>query len=441
MGDAARGITIPVASNGRGPRAHWFWTTAPRFRGSSPRRSISQEGRRRRGVDSCFGQSLGLAAIMTMIYLDHNATTPILAEVLETMMPYLTSEWGNPSSSYKFGSKLKTVIATAREQVADLIGAHPMEMVFTSCATESNNTAIRSALKASPKKRHIVTSAVEHSSVLNYCRALERADYRVTYLPVDRDGLLKTGHLEAAITDETAVVSLMWANNETGVLFPVKEIGGICRSHGVLYHCDAVQAAGKTEIDVRELAVDYLSLAGHKFHAPKGIGALYVRRKAPFTPLVYGGHQERNLRGGTENVALIAGMGEAAELALKNLPEYDRRVRPLRNQLEESILTSIPNTELNGHKTLRLANTSNITFDGIESEALLILLDQEGVCASSGSACLADSDEPSHVVKAMKPHSLASRQVIRFSLDVENSAAEVEAALSALERATGTLRT
>ena len=273
--------------------------------------------------------------------------------------------------------------------------------------------------------------------MLNYCMALEKEGYRVTYLPVDRDGLLNLADLEAAITDETAVVSLMWANNETGVLFPVEQIAEICRSRGVLYHCDAVQAAGKVEIDVRKIPADYLSLTGHKFHAPKGIGALYVRRKSPFSPLVYGGHQERNRRGGTESVPLIVGMGKAAELARKHLPDYEKKVRPLRDELEEGILSSIPNTELNGHKTQRLANTTNITFHGIESEALLILLDKK---ASSGSACLADSDEPSHVIKAMKPDSTASRQMIRFSLDADATAREVKATLAAIERATEALR-
>lgn len=218
-----------------------------------------------------------------MIYLDHNATTPVLPEVLEAMMPYLTTEWGNPSSSYKFGSKLKGVIEVARSQVAELISANASEIVFTSCATESNNAAIHAALKANPEKRHVVTSAAEHSSVLNYCKALEKENYRVTYLPVDREGLLSLTDLENAITDDTAIVSLMWANNETGVLFPVKEIAEICRALGVLYHCDAVQAAGKIGINVRDVPADYLSLTGHKFHAPKGIGALYVRRKAPCT--------------------------------------------------------------------------------------------------------------------------------------------------------------
>ena len=395
-----------------------------------------------------------------MIYLDHNATTPVLPEVLEAMMPYLTTEWGNPSSAYKFGAKLKSVVETAREQVAELIGAHPMDVIFTSCATESNNAAIAAALKANPAKRHIVTSQVEHSSVLNYCKALcsggftppfpggesasphggvnpplHETGYRVTYLPVDREGLLNLADLEAAITDETAVVSLMWANNETGVLFPVERIAEICRSRGVLYHCDAVQAAGKVEIDVRKIPADYLSLTGHKFHAPKGIGALYVRRKSPFSPLVYGGHQERNRRGGTESVPLIVGIGKAAQVARKHLPDFEKKVRPLRDELEEGILSSIPDTELNGHKTLRLANTTNITFHGIESEALLILLDKEGICASSGSACLADSDEPSHVIKAMKPNSAASRHMIRFSLDAENPASATKTVLAILQEA------
>jgi cysteine desulfurase len=262
-----------------------------------------------------------------VIYLDHNATTPILPEVLEAMMPYLTTEWGNPSSSYIFGAKLKSVIETAREQVAELIGAPSRDVIFTSCASESNNAAIAAALRATGvppvqgqsqtragrpwhAKRHIITSQVEHSSVLNYCMALEKEGYRVTYLPVDREGLLNLSDLEAAITDDTAVVSLMWANNETGVLFPVEQIAEICQVRGVLYHCDAVQAAGKVEIDVQKIPADYLSVTGHKFHAPKGIGALYVRRKAPFSPLVYGGHQERNRRGGTESVPLIVGMGK-----------------------------------------------------------------------------------------------------------------------------------
>jgi len=339
----------------------------------------------------------------------------------------------------KFGSKLKTVIETARSQVAELIGAHTPEIIFTSCATESNNAAIHAALKATPAKRHIITSAVEHSSVLNYCKALEKEGYRVTYLPVDREGLLTLADLEGAITGETAVVSLMWANNETGVLFPVKEIAEVCRSRGVLFHCDAVQAAGKIAIDVRKIQPDYLSLTGHKIHAPKGIGALFIRRKAPFSPFVHGGHQERSLRGGTEGVPLIVGMGKAAELAKKRLPSYDKKARPLRDALENGILRSIPSAELNGHKTNRLTNTSNLSFHGIESEALLILLDKEGICASTGSACLADSDEPSHVISAMKPESAASRQMIRFSLGIENREEGLTKTVEAVGKAIATL--
>jgi len=260
---------------------------------------------------ACLGLPTVKSRLITVIYLDHNATTAVLPEVLESMMPYFTTEWGNPSSGYRFGSKVKSAVEKAREQVAALLGAHTREVIFTGCATESNNAAIHAALKANPSKRHIVTSAVEHSSVLNYCTALEKEGCGVTYLPVDRDGLLKVADLENAITEKTAIVSLMWANNETGVLFPVEQIAQTCRARGVLFHCDAVQAAGKVPIDMQKVPVDYLSLTGHKFHAPKGVGALYVRRKAPFSPFLHGGHQERSLRGGTECVPLIVGMGSA----------------------------------------------------------------------------------------------------------------------------------
>jgi cysteine desulfurase len=375
-----------------------------------------------------------------MIYLDHNATTPIAPEVREAMLPYLTDEWGNPSSSYRFGSKLKGVIETARAQVGELIGASPRDVIFTSCATESNNAAIHAALKANPQKRHIITSAVEHSSVLNYCMALEKENYRVTYLPVDREGLLKLAGLENAITDETAIVSLMWANNETGVLFPVDDIARVCQARGVLYHCDAVQAVGKIPVNVSELPVDYLSLTGHKFNAPKGIGALYVRRKTPFTPYMHGGHQERGRRGGTENLASIVGMGKAAELALMKLPQYEMSVRPLRDSLEKGILNRISDTELNGHPTLRLGNTTNISFLGIMSESLLLLLDQAKICASSGSACLADSPEPSHVIRAMKQSENASYECVRISLGPSQSRSQIESTIKELILAVKALR-
>ncbi len=360
-----------------------------------------------------------------MIYLDHNATTTVLPQVFEAMKPFLTELWGNPSSSYRFGSEMKGAIETARSQVAELIGARASEVVFTGNATEANNSAIHAALKTNPTKRHIVTSQVEHSSVLNYCGVLEREGYRVTYLPVDREGLLNVADLEAAITDDTAVASLMWANNETGVLFPVADIARVCKSRGVLFHCDAVQAVGKLPTDVSQLAVDYLSMTGHKLGAPKGVGALYIHRKAPFTPYLHGGHQERGQRGGTENVALIVGFGKAAELAKANISAFEDTVRSLRDSLEEGVLSAVPDAELNGHKSKRLPNTSSIAFRGVDSDALLILLDQEGVCASSGSACLADSPDASHVITAMKPELHNERNTLRLSLGMEHTASSV----------------
>jgi len=374
-----------------------------------------------------------------MIYLDHNATTAVLPEVFEAMRPFFCEEWGNPSSSYRFGSKLKKIIERSRSAVSDLIGAQAREIVFTSCGTESNNTAIHSAVMAYPQRKHVITSQVEHSSVLAMCRSLETLGFRVTYLPVSGEGLLSLSDLEEAITDQTALVSLMWANNETGVFFPVEEISKLCRSRDVLFHCDAVQAVGKIPVNVNSLQIDYLSLSGHKLNGPKGIGALYVSRSTKFHPLIYGGHQERGRRGGTENVALIAGFGEAAKIAKSNIQEYDLKVRRLRDLLENEILNCVAGSQLNGHREKRMPNVTNISFAGIESEALLLLLDQSGVCASSGSACLADTDEPSHVVRAMKPGGLASRQMIRFSLGVENSDQDVERAIQAIRKSVSML--
>ena len=375
-----------------------------------------------------------------MIYLDHNATTSVRPEVFEAMKPFLTERWGNPSSSYAFGSSLKGVIEEARGLVATLLGASAREIVFTGSATESNNTALNAALSADPAKRHIVTSAVEHSAVLNHAIFLEKHGYSVTRLPVDRDGLLSLAGLDAAITSATAVVSLMWANNETGVLFPVADIAALCERRGVRFHCDAVQAVGKLPINLKNLPVDYLSLSAHKIGGPKGVGALFVGKSAPFVPHLHGGHQERGRRGGTENVAGIAGLGRAVELASADLPTYAATVLPLRDRLETELLARIPSAERNGHATQRLPNTSNLTFPGIESEALLLLLDQAGICASAGSACLADSDEPSHVVRAMKPEEAASRQMVRFSLGKETIAAEVAAVVAAMVSAVGRLQ-
>jgi cysteine desulfurase len=372
--------------------------------------------------------------------LDYNATAPLRPEVLAAMTPFLTERWGNPSSSYTFGSKLKSEIEAARRSVALLVNASASEVIFTGSATESDNTALNAALAAQPGKRHIVTSAVEHSAVLNHCAFLETQGVRITRLPVNADGLLDLAMLDAAFADDTALVSLMWANNETGVLFPVAAIAARCRARGVPFHCDAVQAAGKVPIDLKTVPVDYLALSAHKFGGPKGVGALIVRKGAPFAPTLHGGHQERGRRGGTENVAGIVGLGRAAELARAEVADYAARVAPLRDRLETALLARIPNAERNGHATQRLANTTSITFPGVEAEALLLLLDQAGICASAGSACLADSDEPSHVIRAMKPQSAAARQMIRFALGNATTAAEVDAAVSAVEQAVKKLR-
>ena len=375
-----------------------------------------------------------------MIYLDYNATAPLRPAVFAAMEPFLTTRWGNPSSSYTFGSKLKAEIEAARRSVALLVNASASEVVFTGSATEADNTALNAALGAQPGKRHIITSAVEHSAVLNHCAFLETQGVRVTRLPVDAEGLLDLVALDAAFADDTALVSLMWANNETGVLFPVAEIAARCRARGVSFHCDAVQAAGKLPINLKTVPVDYLSLSAHKLGGPKGVGALIVRKGAPFSPTLHGGHQERGRRGGTENVSGIIGFCLAAELARAEVADYAKLVLPLRDRLEAELLVRIPGAERNGQATERLANTTSITFPGVEAEALLLLLDQAGICASAGSACLADSDEPSHVIRAMKPQSAAARQMVRFSLGLETTEAEVDAAVVAVANAVRKLR-
>lgn len=375
-----------------------------------------------------------------MVYLDYNSTTPVLPEVFEAMRPFFCDDWGNPSSAYRFGAKNKRTIEVARERVAGLVGADPEEIVFTSCATESNNSALLAALDVDPAKRHIVTSAVEHSSVLAHCRALERKGFRVTYLPVNRDGILSVADLRNSLTADTAVVSVLWANNETGVLCPVEEIAELCKERGVLFHCDAVQAVGKLEINLNRIPIDFVSISGHKFYAPKGVGALYIRRNTPFQPLLFGGHQENGRRGGTENLPLIVGMGKAAEIAMRCQPEFNAKVKLLRDRLEAEVLAEIANTEINGHLSFRLSNTANIAFRGVESDALLLMLDQIGICASKGSACLSNSDGPSHVIKAMKPDGLTARQSMRFSFGINSSAADVDVCVKALAKSVLLLR-
>jgi cysteine desulfurase len=366
-----------------------------------------------------------------MYYFDNNATTRVAPEVVEAMLPYLTQYWGNPSSAYGFAHQIATAIEKARESVAALIHAEPREVVFTSCGTESINTALHSAL-ATTGKRHIVTTAVEHSATVNYCQFLEMRGYEVAWLPVDSDGALNLKLVEQAIRPDTAVVSVMWANNETGVLFPVREIAALCHHKGVLCHTDAVQTPGKLKIDVKELGVDMLSLSAHKLHAPKGIGMLYVKKRTKFQPYVLGGHQERGRRGGTENVANIVAFGRAAELALARLDEENTRVRKLRDRMEEAILRTIPHSRRNGAKEPRLPNTSNIAFDFVEAEAVLMLLDQAGICASSGSACTTGSLDPSHVLTAMGIEPMRARGSLRLSLGLYNTDAEVDYLLEKL---------
>ena len=370
-----------------------------------------------------------------MIYLDHNATTPTSKEVLAAMMPYLTDSWGNPSSGYRFGSLLKQALNTAREQVASLVSTDPTSVLFTACATESNNAAIQTALKCSPGKRHIITSHVEHSSVLAYCRELERTGYSVTYLRADERGQISASDLAGAITDQTAVVSLMWANNETGVVSPVEEYATVCLDKDVLFHCDAVQAAGKVPINLSDIPIDLLTLSAHKINGPKGCGALVGAGSLFPKPILFGGTQEDGRRGGTENVAAIVGFGKAAELAWANLAASSKHTHKLRDKLEKHILADVPGSWVNGKKSPRLPNTTNIGLPKVNSDALVGLLDSFGVCVSSGSACLANSLSPSHVIYAMTGSHDKARQSLRFSVSHLNTDAEIDQAIEMVKQA------
>ena len=361
------------------------------------------------------------------VYLDNNATTRVLPEVAEAMLPFLTEHYGNPSSIHRFGSAVGERLADAREQVANLIGAtDPIEIIFTSCGTEGDNAAIRGVLEARPNKRHIVTTQVEHPAVLGLCQHLEKKGYRVTWLSVDENGGLDAEELRSALTDDTALVSVMWANNETGVIFPIEQIGAIVKAKGIPLHVDAVQAAGKIHLKVKDLPVDLMTISGHKFHAPKGIGALYVKRGLTFPPFMIGGHQERNRRGGTENVPGIIGMGKAAEVASSRIDSDAARIRGLRDQLESLLLRSCPGSRVNGDVQKRLPNTCNISFRYLEGESILVLLDQQGICASTGSACTAGSSEPSHVLRAMKVPPDWLQGAVRFSLGRFNTKKEID---------------
>ena len=367
------------------------------------------------------------------IYLDNNATTMPAPEVVDAMLPFMTGRYGNPSSMHAFGGLVGKEIENARENVARFIGAdHDYEIVFTSGGTESDNMAIMGVLSYFREKRHVITSRVEHPAVLSLCKKLERDGYRVTYVPVDREGSLDVDFLKSAVDDDTAVVSIMYANNETGVIFPVEEIGAFLKTRGVPFHVDAVQAAGKIPVEVNSINCDLLSLSAHKFHGPKGVGALYVRRGTRIRPISYGGHQERGRRPGTENVPGIIGMGTAADLALKHLPDYDTTVRAMRDRLEQGLLSGHKNAVLNGNRERRVPNTTNIGFEFIEGEAILLYLDEKGVAASSGSACSSGSLEPSHVLRAMGVPFTSAHGSIRFSLSRFVSGNDIDYVLSVM---------
>jgi cysteine desulfurase len=363
---------------------------------------------------------------MRTIYLDNNATTKVADEVMETMLPYFTRLYGNPSSMHTFGGQVGQKIRAAREQVAALLGALPEEIVFTSCGTESDNSAIRSALMTRPDKKHIVTSRVEHPAVRALCSHLSGHGYKITELPVDKNGIIDLEYLEKNLASDTAIVSLMWGNNETGVIFPVEEAAMMAHEKGILFHTDAVQTVGKIPINMKNNVIDMLSLSGHKLHAPKGIGVLYIKRGTKYSPFLIGGHQEKGRRGGTENTAGIIGLGKACELATNNMDKENTYVKRLRNKLEQELLKKIPQSRVNGDIQNRLPNTTNISFEYVEGEAILLLMNELGICASSGSACTSGSLQPSHVLRAMGVPFTMAHGSIRFSLSVYNTEEEVD---------------
>lgn len=375
-----------------------------------------------------------------LIYLDNNATTRVDPAVVEEMMPFLTDSYGNPSSGYRFGKKVAEALDLARERVAALLGCEPGEVLFTSCGTESSNAAIHSALQMDRDRQHIITTRVEHSATLKTCELLAKRGYEITWLGVDSQGQLDLKELEKAIRPDTALVSVMWANNETGVLFPTEEIADIVRGKGALFHTDAVQAIGKIPISLADAKINFLSLSGHKLHCPKGVGVLYVNRRTKFTPFMTGGGQEKGKRAGTENVASIVGLGKACEVAGRFIEHENSEVRAWRDQFEEGILERVQGAQVNGDRTHRLPNTSNLAFDGIDSEALLMLLDDAGICCSSGSACTTGSVHASHVLKAMGFSDDRARSSLRFSFGRFNSATEIPRAIEAVERVVGKLR-
>jgi len=377
---------------------------------------------------------------MKTIYFDNNATTKMAEEVLQEMEPFFYKLYGNPSSMHTFGGQVGRKIRDAREQVASLLGCDPGEIIFTSGGTESDNAAIKGTLAAVPNKRKVITTRVEHPAVLAVCRDLESHGYTVVELGVDKEGRLDLAELEQNIDDDTALVSIMYANNETGVIFPIDKIAKIVADKEVVFHTDAVQAVGKIPLNLARSNVDLLSLSGHKLHGPKGLGVLYVKKGTRIAPFMLGGHQEGEHRAGTENVPGIVGLGKACELAAKNIHEENKKVKRLRDKLENAILKICPDSRLNGDKKNRLPNTTNISFEYIEGEAILLMLDKYGICASSGSACTSGSLEPSHVLRAMGVPFTAAHGSIRFSLSRYNTEQEVDYTIEVMPQIVNQLR-
>lgn len=371
---------------------------------------------------------------MKLIYLDNNATTQVAPAVAEAIKPYFTEKYGNASSMYPLAAEAKKAMDAARAEAADLIGAaHPDEIIFTSCATESDNTAIFSAIRSYPQKKHIITSAVEHPAVLHPYKYLETQGYKVDYIGVDSFGRFNMEQYKQALSDDTALVSVMWVNSETGTIFPVPQIAALAKERGALFHTDAVQAIGKMPVDVKNTQIDMLSLSGHKFHAPKGVGALYVRRGTRFVEFMMGGHQERGRRGGTENIPYIAGLGAASALAKTRVEDGSlQKIAALRDRLQEGLLSSIPDSKLNGDPENRVPNTVNISFGYVEGEAILMHLNEYGICASSGSACTSGSLEPSHVLRAMGVDFKFAHGSVRFSLSDQNTQEDVDKVLEVM---------
>ncbi len=378
---------------------------------------------------------------MRKVYLDNAATTALSPAVLEQMMPYLTTIYGNPSSPHSFGQEARKGVEHARDQVAKALNALPEEIIFTGCGTESDNTVLFGVAERYAKKgNHIITTNVEHHAILHTCEALEKRGVKVTYLPVDENGMVTAKQVEKAITDQTILVSIMFANNEVGTIMPVAEIGKVCREHGVLFHTDAVQAVGHVPVDVKAMNIDMLSLSAHKFHGPKGVGALYVKKGIRLPAYVMGGAQERNRRAGTENVAGIVGLGAAIEIAVQQLPESAARMAKLRDKLIAGIAERIPEVKLNGHPTLRLPNNINYSIKYIEGESILLMLDMNGIAASSGSACTSGSLDPSHVLLALGLTHEVAHGSVRLTLSDETTEEDIDYVLEVLPKVAERLR-